>query len=102
MKLLHNRYVIDGVDVIELVEKYGSPVYVYQTSRMKHQYEKMLHAFKDIPVKINFACKALNNLNILRFFKNLGSGLDAVSIQEVQLGIKAGFKPQDIIFTPNN
>lgn len=101
MKLVHNRYTIDGVDAIELVEKYGSPVYVYQTSRMKAQYEKMLHAFKDIPVKINFACKALNNINILKFFRSIGSGLDAVSIQEVQLGLKAGFLPQDIIFTPN-
>ena len=101
MKLVHNRYQIDGIDVVELIEKYGSPVYVYQTSKMKQQYEKMLHAFKDIHVKINFACKALNNLNILRFFRSIGSGLDAVSIQEVQLGLKAGFQPQDIIFTPN-
>jgi len=101
MKIVHNRYQIDGIDVIELVEKYGSPVYVYQTSKMKQQYEKMLHAFKDIHVKINFACKALNNLNVLKFFRNIGSGLDAVSIQEVQLGLKAGFQPQDIIFTPN-
>jgi diaminopimelate decarboxylase len=101
MKLVHNRYQINGLDVIELLEKYGSPVYVYQTSKMKQQYERMLHAFKDIPVKINFACKALNNLNVLKFFRNIGSGLDAVSIQEVQLGIKAGFHPQDIIFTPN-
>lgn len=101
MKLVHNRYHIDSIDIIDLIEKYGSPVYVYQTSRMKQQYEKMLYAFRDIHVKINFACKALNNLNILRFFRNIGSGLDAVSIQEVQLGLKAGFQPQDIIFTPN-
>jgi diaminopimelate decarboxylase len=101
MKLVNNRYQLDELDVIELVEKYGSPVYVYQTSRMKQQYEKMLHAFRDIPVKINFACKALNNLNVMSFFRKLGSGLDAVSIQEVQLGLKAGFKPSDIIFTPN-
>jgi diaminopimelate decarboxylase len=101
MKLAHNRYQIEGIDVVELIEKYGSPVYVYQTSKMKLQYEKMLHAFRDIKVRINFACKALNNINILKFFNNQGSGLDAVSIQEVQLGLKAGFKPQDIIFTPN-
>lgn len=101
MKLIHNRYQIDGIDAIELVEKYGSPVYVYQTSRMKQQYDKMLQAFKDIQVKVNFACKALNNLNVLRFFNAIGSGLDAVSVQEVQLGLKAGFQPQDIIFTPN-
>lgn len=101
MKLAHGRYLIDGLDVVELVEKYGSPVYVYQTSKMKQQYDSMLHAFKDIKVKINFACKALNNLNVLKFFKSIGSGLDAVSIQEVQLGLLAGFKPQDIMFTPN-
>jgi len=101
MKLAHGRYLIDGLDVVELVEKYGSPVYVYHTSKMKQQYDSMLHAFKDIKVKINFACKALNNLNVLRFFKGIGSGLDAVSIQEVQLGLQAGFKPQDIMFTPN-
>ena len=101
MKLAHGRYLIDGLDVVELVEKYGSPVYVYQTSKMKQQYDSMLHAFKDIKVKINFACKALNNLNVLKFFKSIGSGLDAVSIQEVQLGLQAGFTPQDIMFTPN-
>lgn len=101
MKLAHGRYLIDGLDVVELVEKYGSPVYVYQTSKMKQQYDSMLHAFKDIKVKINFACKALNNLNVLKFFKGIGSGLDAVSIEEVQLGLQAGFKPQDIMFTPN-
>jgi diaminopimelate decarboxylase len=101
MKLAHGRYLIDGLDVVELVEKYGSPVYVYQTSKMKQQYDSMLHAFKDIKVKINFACKALNNLNVLKFFKGIGSGLDAVSIEEVQLGLQAGFTPQDIMFTPN-
>jgi diaminopimelate decarboxylase len=101
MKLAHNRYLIDGLDAVELVEKYGSPVYVYQTAKMQQQYDKMLHAFKDIRVRINFACKALNNINVLRFFKNTGTGLDAVSIQEVELGLKAGFMPQDIIFTPN-
>jgi len=101
MKLENNRYLIDGIDAIELVEKYGSPVYIYQTSKMKQQFDKMLRAFKELHVQINFACKALNNLNILRFFKSIGSGLDAVSIQEVELGLKSGFKPQDIIFTPN-
>lgn len=101
MKLVHNRYQIEGIDVVELAEKYGSPVYIYSTAKMKQQYDKMLHAFRDIKVRINFACKALNNINVLKFFKNQGSGLDAVSIQEVQLALKAGFNPRDIIFTPN-
>ena len=101
MKLVHNQYQIDGLDAVSLCEKYGSPVYVYDTSKMKAQYEKMQHAFRDVNLRINFACKALGNLSVLRFFNKLGSGLDAVSIQEVQLGLKAGFTPKDIIFTPN-
>ena len=101
MDLVNNRYQIDGVDVLSLVEKYDSPLYVYETSRMKAQYEKFTNAFKGVKLKINFACKALTNINVLKFFKGLGSGIDAVSIQEIQLALKVGFKPRDIIFTPN-
>jgi len=61
----------------------------------------MMNAFSGAKVKINYAAKALTNLNVLKLFKQLGSGLDAVSIQEVKLGLKAGFSPQDIIYTPN-
>lgn len=101
MELVNNRYLIDGVDVLSLVEKYDSPLYVYETSRMKAQYEKFTNAFKGVKLKINFACKALTNINVLKFFNGLGSGIDAVSIQEIQLALKVGFKPKDIIYTPN-
>jgi diaminopimelate decarboxylase len=101
MELVNNKYQIDGVDVLSLVEKYDSPLYVYETSRMKVQYEKFTNAFKGVKLKINFACKALTNINVLKFFKGLGSGIDAVSIQEIQLALKVGFKPKDIIYTPN-
>jgi diaminopimelate decarboxylase len=101
MKLVNNRYKIDGIDVLSLCEKYNSPLYVYETSKMKNQYSRMLNAFRGVNVKINYACKALTNINILKLFKNLGAGLDAVSVQEVEFGLKAGFNPMDIIYTPN-
>ncbi len=101
MELVNNKYQIDGVDVLSLVEKYDSPLYVYETSRMKAQYEKFTNAFKGVKLKINFACKALTNINVLKLFKGLGAGIDAVSIQEIQLALKVGFKPRDIIYTPN-
>jgi diaminopimelate decarboxylase len=101
MKLVNNQYQIDGLDVLKLIEKYDSPLYVYSSAKMTEQFNKMQDAFKGVDLKINYACKALTNSNILRLFKKLGSGLDAVSIQEVQLGLRAGFKPQDIMFTPN-
>jgi diaminopimelate decarboxylase len=66
---------------------------------MERQYNQLKNALSG--AKIKFACKALNNINVLKFFKNIGSGLDTVSIQEVWTGIKAGFDPKHIIYTPN-
>lgn len=101
MELKRNQYVVDGLPVIPIVEKYGSPLYIYESAKMVSQFKRMENAFKGSKVKINYACKALTNLNVLKVFKELGSGLDAVSIQEVKLGLKAGFEPQDIMYTPN-
>jgi len=101
MELKRNQYVIDGVAVTQIAKKYGSPVYIYESAKMVSQYKRMIDAFKGSKVKINYAAKALTNLNVLKIFRGLGSGLDAVSIQEVKLGLKAGFEAQDIIYTPN-
>jgi diaminopimelate decarboxylase len=101
MELKRNQYYIDGIPIKKIVEKYGSPLYIYESAKMISQYKRMIEAFKSTRVKINYAAKALTNLNILKLFKGLGSGLDAVSIQEVKLGLKAGFLAQDIIYTPN-
>ncbi len=101
MDLLNMQYVIDDVPIEDLVRKYDSPLYVYETAKMEKQYKQLVKAFKGTKIKIYYACKALTNLNILKFFKGLGAGLDAVSIQEVMLGIKAGYDPEDIIYTPN-
>lgn len=101
MELVNNKYEIGGLPVTDLCKKYGTPLYVYDTDKMQEQYDKLKTAFKSCQLKINYACKALTNLNVLSFFKSMGSGLDAVSIQEVELGLKAGFAPHDIMFTPN-
>ena len=92
---------IGGIPATDLVEEFGSPLYVYDSEIMEAHYHRLKEAFKGAKLKINYACKALTNINVLRIFKNLGSGLDTVSIQEVQLGLRAGFQPSDIIFTPN-
>ncbi len=101
MELKKNQYIIDGIPVLKLAEKYGSPVYIYESAAMISQYMKMTEAFRKCRVKINYACKALTNITILKLFRGLGSGLDAVSVQEVILGLKAGFNPRDILYTPN-
>lgn len=70
--------------------------------KIEFQYNRLAKAFSKVEkLKINYAVKALSNVSILKLLKDLGSGLDSVSIQEVQLGLLAGFEPKDIIFTPN-
>ena len=89
-------------NLLSLVEKYESPLYVYDAEKIISQYNELQSAFQTVnKLKINYACKALSNLSVLRLFNSLGAGLDTVSVQEVQLGLKAGFDPADIIFTPN-
>jgi len=90
-----------GIDPLSLVDKYDCPLYVYDSAIMERQYQRMLAAFDVRRLKINYACKALGNVNVLKLFRQWGAGLDAVSYQEVRLGLLAGFAPQDIIYTPN-
>ncbi len=88
--------------LLQLTEKYGSPLYVYDTDKIASQYKRLTDAFSNVDaLKINYAVKALSNINILKFIKNLGAGLDTVSSQEVQLGLAAGYTPESIFFTPN-
>lgn len=86
---------------ISLVQKYGSPLYVYDGNTIIEKFTTFKQAFKVADLKIHFAVKALPSLAILRLFKELGAGLDCVSIEEIQLGLTMGFAPSDIIFTPN-
>jgi len=102
MQLKNGEYLFPGdISALSLCEKYGCPVYVYDYDMIKRQYERLTNAFDVKSLKINYACKALSNINILKLFKQMDSGLDTVSIQEVRIGLQAGFSPNDIIYTPN-
>jgi diaminopimelate decarboxylase len=92
---------IGGVSVDSLVQEFGTPIYVYETNSIRGQYKRLESAFRNTRTKIKYACKANSNINILRFLKSLGAGLDTVSIQEVWLGLQAGFAPSQIMYTPN-
>ncbi|APU08823.1 diaminopimelate decarboxylase [Cellulophaga lytica] len=89
-------------DLLKIAKTYGDPVYVYDSEKIVSQYQRLTNAFKGVKkLKLNYAAKALSNISILRLMNSLGSGLDTVSIQEVELGLLAGFKPESIIYTPN-
>ncbi len=88
-------------ELINIAREFGTPVYVYHAEKMKEQYEKLTHAFSNLNSRIFYACKALTNINILKYIRSLGAGLDCVSINEVKLGLLAGFTPANILYTPN-
>lgn len=88
--------------LLEVAQQFGSPVYVYDAEKIISQYHRLTNAFSKVEkLRINYAVKALSNISVLKLLKQEGSCLDTVSIQEVQLGLKAGFEPKRIIFTPN-
>jgi diaminopimelate decarboxylase len=86
----------------ELIKTYKSPLYIYDGTIIKRQYQKLTNAFSLSPnFKINYAIKALSSLAILQLIKSLGANVDAVSIGEIKLALLAGFSPEQISFTPN-
>ena len=86
----------------QLATEFGSPLYVYDAEKIASQYQRLTNAFNKVDrFKVHYAVKALSNITVLKYLKSLGSALDTVSIQEVQLGLHAGFDPKDIIYTPN-
>jgi diaminopimelate decarboxylase len=93
---------IEKSQLLKIAQEYGSPVYVYDAEKIASQYKRLTNAFKGVKqLKINYAAKALSNISILKLLHSFGSGIDTVSIQEVQLGLAAGFPAEKIIYTPN-
>lgn len=92
---------LSNAQLTQITQKFGSPIYIYDAAKIKEQYTKLVTAFASDKVRFFYACKALTNINILKLMKQLGAGLDCVSINEVKLGLKAGFCANDMIFTPN-
>jgi diaminopimelate decarboxylase len=93
---------IQGVKFTDLAAQFGTPLYVYDADSIKSQFDILNNAFsKDIDVRIKYAAKALTNVNILRWMRKIGAGLDVVSIQEARIGMKAGYLPDEIMYTPN-
>ncbi len=101
MELNNPTYDLQGISFHSLADEFGTPLYVYDASKIVRQQQKLKDAFSGMNVNIKFAAKALTNLSILKLMKRNGIGVDVVSIQEVQIALKAGFLPTEIMYTPN-
>lgn len=94
---------IAGIDIKELVNKYGSPIYVYDAEKIRGNYKRLHNAFAKhySKTKIHYSVKANSNLNILKIFKELGAGVDCSSPIELLLAEKSGFTHQNMLYTGN-
>lgn len=88
--------------LLAAAEEFGTPLYVYDAATIVGQYHKLTTAFAGHKTRFFYACKALSNVSVLRLLQTQGAGLDCVSLNEVKLGLHAGFAPENIIFTPNS
>ncbi|CAN5558618.1 diaminopimelate decarboxylase [soil metagenome] len=101
MKELDDYLTAHSKEMLELSATHGAPLYVYDGDIIERQYKKLTNSFSTVSLKVKYALKANTNQAILKLMKKLGAGLDAVSIEEVRLGLLAGFTPPEILFTPN-
>lgn len=101
MQLSKGKYTLGGVDILSVAEEFGTPVYVYDADQIVANYHRLKNAFKGVDVHLKYACKALTNINVLKLLKKEGAGLDTVSIQEAEIGLRAGYAPKEIIYTPS-
>ncbi|MEM2423226.1 MAG: diaminopimelate decarboxylase [Candidatus Bathyarchaeia archaeon] len=92
---------IDGVSAAELAEKFDTPLYVLIENRIRENFQRVKRALLKYYSKsrIYYSAKANTSLAVLRILQNEGAYLDAVSPGEVFLALKAGFKPDKILFT---
>jgi len=87
--------------LIDIANRFGTPVYVYHAEKISEQYRKLTTAFQKSNVRFFYACKALTNINILKHIESLGANIDCSSINEVKLALHAGFEHKRIVYTSN-
>ena len=91
--------VCDGVALDGIARAHGTPLYVYSAESIRRSYRELDGAFAPHPHRIHYALKANSSLAIVQLLRELGSAVDANSIGEVDLAMRAGFDPADIVFS---
>ena len=94
-----NKLIIDGFNVDSLAKKFNTPIYCYSLKKIKENILNFKKYFKKIDPLICFAVKANANVNIIKEIKGFNLGADVVSIGELMKALKAGVKPQKIVFS---
>lgn len=87
---------------VELIEEYGSPLYVYNEKILRKRCREMKNLIKYPNFTVQFSAKANSNLTILKIIREEGLYVDAMSPGEIFIQLKAGFTPDQIFYISNN
>ncbi len=95
---------IDGVSAVKLAETFGTPLYVISENKIRENYRKLKEAFsrKYHKFRILYSAKANTNISVLKILRSEGAYVDTVSMGEIYLALKAGFKPYETLYTGVN
>ncbi len=92
---------LNNEQLVQIANEFGTPLYIYNADKIETQYKRLTNAFNNDKVRFFYACKALTNINVLRFIRSIGCNVDCSSINEVKLALYAGFEPENILYTSN-
>ena len=99
MKYINKRLTLEKVNFQKIAKKFGTPFYCYSYSKLKENINKFKENFKSFSPLICFAVKSNTNVNLIREIKKFGLGADVVSLGELMMALKAGIKPNKIVFS---
>ena len=99
MKYINKRLTVEKVNFQRIAKKFGTPFYCYSYSKLKENVNKFKKNFKSFSPLICFAVKSNTNVNLIREIKKFGLGADVVSLGELMIALKAGIKPNKIVFS---
>lgn len=95
----HGVLTADGVDLATIARQVGTPTHVYSGPSIDARFRELDAAFAPVPHRLHYAIKANATLDVVRRLRQLGAGADANSGGEIEVAIRAGFSPADIVFT---
>jgi len=102
MDINENKMFFGGISARKLIEEFGSPLFVYEEDVIRKRARELKDAIGYNNKEIKFACKANTNIEIMKILREEGMGIDAVSPGEIYASLKAGYNPENILFTTNN
>lgn len=101
-KVSHEKNFFGNTDPVQLTEKYGTPLYVYNENILRERCRDMKGLISYKNFSVNFSPKANGNLELIKIIRSEGLRVDAMSPGEIYVNLLAGYKPEEILYISNN